>query len=245
MQYSGEVRGRVGVAIKGYQVAAGQGGRRPGAGRPPGGISEARRLIERALRAGMAQAMRDRGSAGDDDELAVAAAADVVRGMMLGGQGDRVLTIWASLAPKEAPGSGGESSPDADQGDGLAGWLRRAPGSDAGPISARLPVTLDSEPAPARVGGAGPADCASAGPGDSCAPGALPGQRALGIDAPERAPAGSIGPRAERVDAPRAPGAPAPGSAPTPTPPPAPAPASIHPRAPFFDFSGARRMSAA
>jgi len=110
------------------------GGARPGAGRPVGGISQARRLILRGLQRGLASAMRAKGARGEDEEeLAVEAVAHIASDLILAGQGRDVLAIYAQAAPKnndydDAPG--GHKSP-------LVRALERLPGMVTGPESAR------------------------------------------------------------------------------------------------------------
>jgi len=109
------------------------GGARPGAGRPVGGISQARRLIIRGLQRGLASAMRAKGIDGEEEELAVEAVARIASDLVLAGQGRDVLAIYAQAAPKSDDGDlepGGHKSP-------LVRALERLPGMVPGPESSR------------------------------------------------------------------------------------------------------------
>jgi len=109
------------------------GGARPGAGRPQGGISQARRLIIRGLQRGLASAMRAKGIEGEEEELAVEAVARIASDLILAGQGRDVLAIYAQAAPKSDDGElepGGHKSP-------LVRALERLPGMVPGPESSR------------------------------------------------------------------------------------------------------------
>ncbi len=114
------------------------GGARPGAGRPQGGISQARRLIIRGLQRGLADAMRAKGVGAniDEEELAVMAVAHIASDMILVGQGRDVLAIYAQAAPKSDDGNddpGGQKSP-------LVRALERLPGMVPGPESSRAVI---------------------------------------------------------------------------------------------------------
>ena len=216
------------------------GGFRPGSGRPVGGISESRRVLDRAIRRGLADAARDLGHQGSDDELSAATAAEIVRQMVRAGEGDRVLAIWQAVAPATEPRGNAQPGDDSP----LSAALGRMPGATGAPV-AYLPGARP-RPDGAITGDTGQvaADLQSAGlGGEGQQPGQdddqqqaggplvgrvlLPGQLVLGVDALAGA-AGAV------VPAPAA----APSAPPrTPTPPPAAAPGVIHPHGSNFDFS--------
>ena len=89
------------------------GGYRPGAGRPKGGISQTRRLINSAITKGLAQAGRtkfpDRVSCTDLEAAAVDTAAMIVSDMIQAGQGHEVIKVWAQVATKEGDGQNSQS----------------------------------------------------------------------------------------------------------------------------------------
>lgn len=84
---------------------AGHGGTRTGSGRPEGGVSQARRLINTAITRGLAYAGRIRYPnqvSGDDlDEAATQTAAMIVSDMIKAGQGNDVIKIWSQVAMKD------------------------------------------------------------------------------------------------------------------------------------------------
>ena len=84
------------------------GGTRPGAGRPKGGITDARRRIMAAINQGLAQAGRrmypDRVSQVNEDEAAIQTGAMIVDDMIQAGQGNDVMKLWAAVAMKEPEG---------------------------------------------------------------------------------------------------------------------------------------------
>ena len=81
------------------------GGARTGSGRPQGGISQAKRLINTAITRGLAYAGRIRYPNqvnGDDlDEAATQTAAMIVSDMIQAGQGNDVIKIWSQVAIKD------------------------------------------------------------------------------------------------------------------------------------------------
>ncbi len=81
------------------------GGTRTGAGRPQGGISQARRLITDAIQSGLAQAGRkkypDRVHPTDLESAAVQTGAMIVDDMIQAGQGNDVMKLWAAVSMKE------------------------------------------------------------------------------------------------------------------------------------------------
>lgn len=89
------------------------GGYRPGAGRPKGGISQTRRLIASAITKGLAHAGRtkypDRVSSTDLEEAAADTAAMIVSDMIQAGQGNEVIKVWAQVAIKESEGQNCQS----------------------------------------------------------------------------------------------------------------------------------------
>jgi len=87
---------------------SGHGGARPGAGAPRGGISETRRRLVNAIEQGLELAGRSKGMEGTREQVAEQAAAAIVSDMILAGQGDDVLKIWATVAPKNDDGEGGK-----------------------------------------------------------------------------------------------------------------------------------------
>ena len=108
------------------------GGARPGAGRPVGGISQARRLIIRGLTRGLAIAGRAKGLEGEEEEVAVESIAHIASDLVLAGQGRDVLALYAQAAPKSDDGDGDEryKSP-------LVRALERLPGMVAVPESSQ------------------------------------------------------------------------------------------------------------
>lgn len=76
------------------------GGRRAGAGRPEGGISQARRLLVAALNRGLAIAGREKGLTGSDEDVATESAAQIAADLIRSGRGDEVLKLYAIAAPK-------------------------------------------------------------------------------------------------------------------------------------------------
>ena len=84
---------------------ASHGGSRVGAGRPQGGVSQARRLINTAITRGLAYGGRERAPDDfiglTDDEAAVESAARIVSDMILAGQGNDVIKIWSQVATKD------------------------------------------------------------------------------------------------------------------------------------------------
>ena len=84
---------------------ASHGGARTGAGRPQGGISQARRLINTAITKGLAHAGRirypDQVNGDDLDEAATQTAAMIVSDMIQAGQGNDVIKIWSQVATKD------------------------------------------------------------------------------------------------------------------------------------------------
>lgn len=84
---------------------AGHGGARTGSGRPEGGISQARRLINTAITRGLAHAGRIRYpnqvNNEDLDEAATQTAAMIVSDMIQAGQGNDVIKIWSQVAMKD------------------------------------------------------------------------------------------------------------------------------------------------
>jgi hypothetical protein len=137
------------------------GGFRPGSGRPVGGIGESRRLLDLAIKRGLADAVRETGHRGNDDDLAAAGAAAIVQQMIRSGQGDRVLAIWSQVAPKEEPRANGGSSSGNDSP--LASALGRMPGADGAPVAHLPGAVAGDDGASAGDAGQWAADSQSAG----------------------------------------------------------------------------------
>lgn len=82
------------------------GGARTGSGRPQGGVSQARRLINTAITRGLAHAGRmrypDQVNGDDLDEAATQTAAMIVSDMIQAGQGNDVIKIWSQVAMKDS-----------------------------------------------------------------------------------------------------------------------------------------------
>lgn len=129
-------------------MAFGHGGARPGAGRPKGGISDARRLLLAGLERGLARAADEQGltPAGTDQaERATAAIAAIAYDLIRAGRGDEVVKIYALSATK-LPADEAPRSP-------LAAALARLPGmcaevesgtAPAQPSAARQPRLIES-----------------------------------------------------------------------------------------------------
>ena len=86
-------------------MATTHGGSRLGAGRPQGGISQARRLINTAITRGLAHAGQirypEQVNASDLEEAATQTAAMIVSDMIRAGQGNDVIKIWSQVAMKD------------------------------------------------------------------------------------------------------------------------------------------------
>ena len=84
---------------------ASHGGARMGAGRPQGGVSQARRLINTAITRGLAHAGQirypDKVKGEDLEEAATQTAAMIVSDMIQAGQGNDVIKIWSQVATKD------------------------------------------------------------------------------------------------------------------------------------------------
>ena len=103
-----------------------RGGSRLGAGRPQGGVSQARRLITVAIHKGLADAGRKKYPelvSVDPEQAAVETAAMIVDDMIQAGRGGDILKLWATVAMKENPDekASGKHS--------LAAALSRLPGA--------------------------------------------------------------------------------------------------------------------
>lgn len=125
-----------------------RGGARIGAGRPQGGISQARRLITAAIHKGLAEAGRkrhpDKVSVNDPEQAAVDTASLIVDDLIQAGRGGDVLKLWATVAMKENPDekASGKHS--------LAAALSRLPGAGQVPDQSRF---IKSEPEPLEIEG--------------------------------------------------------------------------------------------
>ena len=103
-----------------------RGGARMGAGRPKGGISQARRLITAAIHKGLADAGRKKYPSlvsTDPEEAAVQTAAMIVDDMIQAGRGGDVLKLWANVAMKENTDEKGNGKTS------LAAALSKLPGA--------------------------------------------------------------------------------------------------------------------
>ena len=100
------------------------GGARPGAGRPPGGISQTRRLLLQGLHRGFELAGRERGLTGEADEVVIESIARVASDLILAGAGRDALAILAQSAPK----SDDYDDPGGERKSPLVQALERLPG---------------------------------------------------------------------------------------------------------------------
>jgi hypothetical protein len=126
------------------------GGVRSGAGRPKGGVTDARRRIVAAINQGLAQAGRklqpDRVSQDDDEQAAIQTGAMIVDDMIQAGQGNDVLKLWAAVAMKEPEGE------RSSQKNTLAEALSRLPA--AGHVADVSRIATNQPEAPEIEGGA-------------------------------------------------------------------------------------------
>ncbi len=126
------------------------GGYRPGAGRPRGGISQTRRLIASAITKGLAHAGRvkypNMVDSNDLEEAAADTAAMIVSDMIQAGQGNEVIRVWAQVAIKESEGQNSQSK------NILANALSRLP---APSHDADMTQSQEPEPQPADNKGLG------------------------------------------------------------------------------------------
>lgn len=90
---------------------AGWGGARAGAGKPQGGVSQAKRLLNRALMRGLEIAGREKGLAGTAEEVAVETAGQIAADMCRAGRGDEVLKLLALSEVKSGEGGDKPKSP--------------------------------------------------------------------------------------------------------------------------------------
>ena len=93
---------------------AGHGGSRSGAGRPKGGLSQTRRLLEGAITEGLAHAGRSRYAQHmtetDTEEDARRTAAMIVSDMIQAGEGKEVMKLWVQVSTGEKNGQGNGGS---------------------------------------------------------------------------------------------------------------------------------------
>ena len=92
---------------------ASHGGARSGAGRPKGGVSQLRRIMQSAITKGLADAGRSKYGdlmPEDDREAAVITGSMIVQDMISAGKGDDVLKLAAAIQSKETGEEGGEST---------------------------------------------------------------------------------------------------------------------------------------
>ncbi len=138
---------------------AGHGGARPGAGRPEGGISQARRLILQGLQRGFEKAGRHKGLTGEAEEVVVESIAHVAADLILAGQGRDALAILVQAAPKgdDVEGDTGKKSP-------LVRALERLPGLAGVPPQSQQ--HLDNREKDGKTQGeqSRPTDCQSVAP---------------------------------------------------------------------------------
>lgn len=119
---------------------AGHGGNRSGAGRKPGGLSQTRRMLLKAINQGLTKAGRAKGLTGSDEEIAAESAAHIVSDMIQAGQGADVLKLAAVSAPATDQGEGnGSKSP-------LLQALERLPGMQTGSKPAQALPEQSSDP---------------------------------------------------------------------------------------------------
>ena len=92
---------------------ASHGGARSGAGRPKGGVSQTRRLINTAITRGLAHAGRirypDQVNGDELEEAATQTAAMIVSDMIQAGQGNDVIKIWSQVATKDNDDAGSKN----------------------------------------------------------------------------------------------------------------------------------------
>lgn len=98
-----------------------------------------RRLLVAGITRGLADAMRDNGATGTDEELATRACADIVCSLAHAGRGDEVLKLFAQIAPK-----GDGDDPKGDGRTPLDRALMSMPSAPAVPDQSR---TLEVNPA--------------------------------------------------------------------------------------------------
>ncbi|MEJ1355725.1 MAG: hypothetical protein RPU39_13690 [Candidatus Sedimenticola sp. (ex Thyasira tokunagai)] len=82
------------------------GGARSGAGRPGGGISQARRVLVTAIERGLAGDIEGQMTEEVRIEQATQTAAQIAADMLGAGRGDQVLALYAASAPKSDQGDG-------------------------------------------------------------------------------------------------------------------------------------------
>lgn len=127
---------------------AGWGGQRPNAGRPAGGISQVRKLLNDAIIKGLNYAGRTKGLEGTPEEVATESAARIVSDMILAGQGSDVIKIMVMAAPKSEDGQGnGKESPvlaALQKLPGLVNGPQSSPAEQADGETSRHPETCDA-----------------------------------------------------------------------------------------------------
>lgn len=144
----------------------GHGGARSGAGRPKGGVSDARRLLLAGLQRALADAAAQAGlveAGASEEERATVGIANIARGLIQAGRGDEVVKLYALSVTKIGAGEG--------EGSGKSPFLAalaRLPGMVAGgengtdpaqPTAGRQPLLIESAACEAE-----PADRKSDGP---------------------------------------------------------------------------------
>lgn len=126
---------------------ASHGGARIGSGRPQGGVSQAKRLINTAITRGLAHAGQirypDQVNGDDLEEAATQTAAMIVSDMIQAGQGNDVIKIWSQVASKDNDRESGSRNV-------LAEALSRLPQRSQVPDESR--TTADNEQPPINTG---------------------------------------------------------------------------------------------
>lgn len=139
---------------------ASHGGQRNGAGRPAGGVSQAKRLLLSALTRGLEIAGREKGFTGDATAVATETAAQLVADMVRLGRGDEVLKLLAvSQVKTDNPDDPGETA--------LTRALRSMPGLNSPanvPQASRVDECDEHEPAQSSTYAQGATNPASVAP---------------------------------------------------------------------------------
>lgn len=144
----------------------GHGGSRSGAGRPKGGVSDARRLLLSGLQRALADAAAEAGlieAGASEAERATVGIANIARGLIQAGRGDEVVKLYALSVTKAGSGEG--------EGSGKSPFLEalaRLPGMVAGGENGTEPAQQGAVRIPLLIESAAcaeePADRKSEGP---------------------------------------------------------------------------------
>ena len=129
----------------------GHGGARSGAGRPKGGVSDARRLLLSGLQRALADAAAEAGlieAGASEEERATVGIANIARGLIQAGRGDEVVKLYA-LSVTKAGGGEGEGSGKSPFLEALARLPGMVSGTENGTEPAqqaavRLPLLIES-----------------------------------------------------------------------------------------------------